>query len=108
VLRTLLAELLQNSVDELTAVGRQRMRIAVYSDEDDVLIDLHDDGDGIGFSNPYTAFRRGRGTRDATRGRGLHDAEQLARRAGVLLNLVTAKGDDPYRGAHFRLALPRA
>jgi hypothetical protein len=107
VLRTMLAEVLQNAVDELVAARRQRLQIAVHTDADDVLIDVIDDGDGVGFANPYAAFKPSRTLRAGARGRGLFDAEQLARRIDGRLVLMAPSHGGGLNGAHFRLIVTR-
>jgi hypothetical protein len=106
-LRTILAELLQNAVDAVTVANRHRIRIGVYSDPDDVLLDVADDGAGVTLPNPHVAvFRRGRNRGDGTSGRGLPDAEALARAIDAQLVLVDPRGQQ-LQGAHFQLSLPR-
>ena len=107
VLRTILAEVLQNAVDELVASRRQRLQIVVHADTDDVLIDVIDDGDGVGFANPYAVFKPNRSLRAGARGRGLFDAEQLARRIDGQLVLMAHAHGGVLNGAHFRMILPR-
>jgi hypothetical protein len=68
-------------------LDRQRLRVAVHADLDEVVVDVADDGNGVAFRNPHAAFRLGRTTRGGGRGRGLYDAEQLARRTDVQLVL---------------------
>ncbi|MFJ9107629.1 ATP-binding protein [Streptomyces sp. NPDC102283] len=106
-LRTILAEVLQNAVDELAEAQRDRVQITVSSDPDDIIIDIADDGNGVGFANPHAAFRLGRGTRGPSRGRGLFDAAELARRIDAQLVLTTQGGSHSLHGACFLLALPR-
>jgi C4-dicarboxylate-specific signal transduction histidine kinase len=107
VLRTILAEVLQNALDELMAARRQRLQIAAHTDADDVLIDVIDDGGGVAFANPYAAFKPNRSLRGGARGRGLFDAEQLARRIDGQLVLMTHAHGGVLNGAHFRLIVPR-
>ncbi|MFJ4077493.1 ATP-binding protein [Streptomyces iakyrus] len=106
-LRTILAEVLQNAVDELAEAQRDRVQVTVRSDPDDVIIDIADDGNGVGFANPHAAFRLGRSTRGPSRGRGLFDASELARRIDAQLVLTSQTGSHSLRGARFLLALPR-
>lgn len=105
--RTILAEILQNAVDELAEAQRDRVRIAVRSDPDDIIIDIADDGNGVSFANPHAAFRLGRSTRGPTRGRGLFDAVELARRIDAQLVLAAQDHNHSLHGARFLLALPR-
>ena len=83
------------------------MQIAVHTDADDVLIDVLDDGDGVGFANPYAAFKLNRSLRAVARGRGLFDAEQLVRRVDGRLVLMAHAHGGMLHGAHFRLIMPR-
>ncbi|MCX4992888.1 MULTISPECIES: ATP-binding protein [unclassified Streptomyces] len=105
--RTILAELLQNAVDELAEAQHDRVQITVHSDPDDIIIDIADDGNGVSFANPHAAFRRGRSTRGPSRGRGLSDAAELTRHIDAQLVLTTPDRSHSLRGARFRLALPR-
>ncbi|WP_406406884.1 hypothetical protein OG923_02310 [Streptomyces halstedii] len=106
-LRTILAEVLQNAVDELSEAQRDRVQVTVRSDPDDIIVDITDDGNGVGFVNPHAAFRPGRSTRGPSRGRGLFDASELARRIDAQLVLTSQAGNHSLRGACFFLALPR-
>jgi hypothetical protein len=107
-LRTILAEVVQNALDELAVSGRQRLRIAVHTDGDDVLVDIMDDGNGVRLANPHAVFKPGRSLRAGARGRGLYDAEYLARRIDGRLELVAPVRAGPLGGAHFRLIVPQA
>ncbi|MEV7047208.1 ATP-binding protein [Streptomyces anulatus] len=106
-LRTILAEVLQNAIDGLAESQRDRVQVTVRSDPDDIIIEIADDGNGVGFANPHAAFRLGRSTRGPSRGRGLFDASELARRIEAQLVLTSQAGGHSLRGARFLLALPR-
>jgi hypothetical protein len=107
-LRTIVAEVLQNAVDELEAGQRDRIQINVQIDAFDVSVDIIDDGNGVDLPNPHGAvFRPGRSTRGAARGHGLFDAKRLADSLGAQLVLVAPASGGSLRGAHFNLALPR-
>ncbi|MEU6565962.1 ATP-binding protein [Streptomyces parvulus] len=106
-LRTILAEVLQNAIDELAEAQRDQVQITVRSDADDIIIEIADDGNGVSFANPHAAFRLGRSTRGPSRGRGLFDASELARRIDAQLVLTSQAGSHSLRGARFLLALPR-
>jgi signal transduction histidine kinase len=106
-LRTILAELLQNAINELAAAGRVALRVAVHADGEDVIIDVVDDGNGVRRPNPHAVLRPDRRSRAEPRGHGLPDAEQLARQIDGQLVLVTPIHADPLNGAHFRLTVRR-
>ena len=106
-LRTILVELLQNAIDELAAVGRAGLRIAVRTEGNDVIIDVVDDGNGLRGTNPHAVLRPDRHSKAGTPGRSLPDIELLARQINGQLVLVTPARADPSNGAHFRLTVPR-
>jgi hypothetical protein len=106
-LRTILAEVLQNAVDELAAAQRDLIHLVVRGDPQDILVDVIDDGNGVALPNPHAVFRRGRTTRGEGRGAGLHDADHLARNISAQLVLAAASNGGSLTGAHFHLALPR-
>jgi signal transduction histidine kinase len=109
LLQVLLYELLSNAAEALTGQAGT-VSVIVGEDAEDIHVDVLDNGPGIAVApgSEYRLFRAGVSTRGQDRGRGLHVARELARRAGGEMVLQARSASHPVlRGAHFRLVLPR-
>lgn len=108
VVRTLLYELVANSVDAMPDGGS--IALIVKTSGRDLLIDVLDSGPGLAaeIEDVYRVFRRGVTTRGAGRGLGLFIARRLAQQVEGELELISRPHVHPVlSGAHFRLTLPR-
>jgi signal transduction histidine kinase len=97
---------LLNLLDNAVAHGREggRVEASASSREDEVRLEVADDGPGIGRSERrriFGRFERGRTEAPGT-GLGLYLVEEVARAHGGRVDLVTAEG----RGSTFTLVLP--
>jgi Amt family ammonium transporter len=102
----ILVNLLRNSKEALVAGRTEGRRMVVRLarlDEDNVLLEVTDNGIGIASGNLAKIFGHGFTTKHDGHGFGLHSCANAAKEMGGSL---TAHSDGEGRGASFRLVLP--
>lgn len=102
----ILINLVQNAVDAVAEVADACLEVVVDTDGDAVVVEVHDNGPGLGSEDPRRLFEpfvtskpAGKGT-----GLGLSISHSLAEQEGGRL----AAANGPGRGAVFTLHLPRS
>jgi signal transduction histidine kinase len=103
-----LHELLENAIEAVGGIGT--VALTVRASGEDVFVEVRDTGQGLAkeIDSVFRVFRRGFSTRGNGRGQGLYVVRQIAQMVGGDLELVSRAGSHPvWRGAHFRLVLPR-
>lgn len=109
LMRAILLELFLNAAEALTELGGGMIGVEVeVRSDDEILVRIRDDGDGIPPAVRHRIFKDGISTRGSNRGYGLFHARRMAQEVDVALELAPPGDADPqFPGAHFMLSLPR-
>jgi len=103
---TVVGNLVDNALDSVAPLGSGWVDVTIRTEDDGVLVQVHDSGPGVDASLVDEIFRDGFTTKVATgtgrRGLGLALVAQAARRLG---GRVSVENDD---GARFTVFLPHA
>ena len=101
----ILVNLLTNAKDALTGQNLEdpRIEIAIYPGSDSIIVEVTDNGIGIGDKNLSRIFQHGFTTKKNGHGFGLHSCARSAQQLGGIL-VVESAGSGC--GATFRLTLP--
>ncbi|WP_339137315.1 MAG: ATP-binding protein [Candidatus Electrothrix sp. GW3-4] len=101
------SNLIRNAVDAFDGASVEQRKISVrtypVADQDEVVVEISDNGKGMQGNILQQAFTFGFTTKKSGHGFGLHNAANLAAEMGGRL---TGKSAGPEQGAQFRMRLP--
>lgn len=89
---SIIGNLIENSIDELAGRNDGEIAIFVGYEEDDLVIEVEDNGRGISEENLESIFEKGYSTKDGSRGYGLFIVKDIVEQSGGHIDVENDHG----------------